>query len=199
MLQLHTFCRQVLYWTLAFIVLGIGWYMNNATSNTKLSAFGFGIILLLSIGLSSVVYFYHQVAISRLSSFIAVFWESRTPGVDLTWHRYNRRGYAHIQEGKPQTWQRIGMTLSARMTFKAASYAVFFIMLVLGWDGEKNDSWYIFGLGMLFLFISVLVLLTYLNKTLNDSRAQYEEGWKRIKFSGAEQVKIYDWYESPPL
>jgi hypothetical protein len=119
MLQLHTFCRQVLYWTLGFVVLGIGWCMTN--TNPKLSAFGFGNVFLISIGLSSYIYFYHQVAISRLSSFIAVFWETRVPGTDLTWHRYNRHGRSHS----------IGMTLSAIMTYRAAVCAVFFIMLAL--------------------------------------------------------------------
>ncbi|MBI4120139.1 MAG: hypothetical protein HY454_01605 [Parcubacteria group bacterium] len=193
MLELHSFCRQILYWTVALVIAGLGWYLallqsQNPASIPIVSGSLFAILLLVALFLSFVVYNRYLLLIFRVGSFIAVFWESRDPERGLMWHRCNRKTPS-ILEYRPQSLR--GFVLSTAVIIYII--LVFTILVIFEFFGvgvsSRAQEWVKWSLVLLDVtaFCSSVGIIRYLTR-------EYEKDWIKIRASPELQDTIHSLY-----
>lgn len=78
MLELHSFCRQILYWTVALVIASLGWYLAQLrsqcpNSTPAISGSIFAALLLTALLLSFVVYNRYLLLIFRMGGSLLCF------------------------------------------------------------------------------------------------------------------------------
>ena len=181
MLELQSYCRQITYWTIVFVIAGLGWYLGKRPAAIDVYLFaGFLLVILVA---SAIIYYTYTTQAFRIGSFIAVFWESREPTGRLFWHRFNRNG---ASSGTPLFPK--GATFVYALT--TALILFFSIFTARPFDLYPDGV-------MILVHISVIIVVVFLMRRLETGRKKAEKEWKAIKESLDLQNKIHNFYEAP--
>ena len=179
-------CRDILYFTLVFIVASFSWYLSSRARRNLLPEL-FSFFMLVVLGLSALLYMVYMRQAYRIGSFIAVFWESREPERGLIWHRFNRKGPP-------------GGFVSESATFvyliSAILVCVFLCIDTRLWEidlGEIRPFRSIISVEMAGCF--EIVFFLRLGKYLRKKRNEFERQWREIKESPYLQETIHTQYE----
>ena len=188
MLSLFLHGRDVLYWTIGFVILALGWYAAQSEVRKLIVPYVFTLFLLGVLILSAITYSVAMGQAYRIGSYIAVFWESGDLDRWLRWHRFNRHGP-------------VGGFLanSGVSVYVSASLFVMFFFGVFVYAGEVPITFVV--------SVSVLGLAAvrgfpyFVGTRLRDRRMDFEQGWRLIAGSPARQAQIHALYDvaSPTL
>lgn len=186
LLQLQTFARQILYWTVLLIIGGFGWYVSRPVGE-RIPPFIFGVFLYALMLLSAGAYLIYINQVYRIGSYLAVFWESRDPDRRLKWHRFNRRGP-------------VGGFLPDTAVFVYSGTA-FLVVIFVGFLTVAQRSPYHVtpNVGVMLSGLALSLLFPLLRDYLRNQRDRYEREWRIIRASSVRQETIHDEYETMPL
>ena len=183
-LELHAFCRQILYWTVLLVIVGLGWYIGkpaNSSTNPGVSGGEVAILLLLAMLLSFFIHFYYIISIERASVYLAVFWESSDSERGLKWNRFIREGAVG-----PRILPHTVMGVYALSALIVAFYPLI---------KEGGNVPIALAIALAFFDILVFVILTYLWRSIGNG---FRERWLEIKESQTYQEDIHKLYEKIP-
>ncbi len=196
-LELHSFCRQILYWTVTLVIAGLGWYLaqpqpQNSTLAPVISGSLFAILLLTALLLSFLVYNRYLLLLFRAGSFIAVFWESRNPERGLIWHRFNRKAPGILKHRHKSLR---GFVLhTAAIVYFALAIAVVVVSEFFGETGPLFLSWFKLG-----FWLFDMVAFSCSARVVRYYTQQYEEDWIKIKTAPELQDAIHNLYRDVSL
>ena len=184
-LDLLRHSRQVLYWTIGFVILGMGWYVAQEPAKA-LPLWLFSLFLFLMVFVSVGAYTVNTQQIYRIGGFLAVFWESRDPETYRFWHRLNRRGPSggFLPDAATLVYTSLVVTLTA--FFIAGS--------LMGYARPWEPMSFI-----ILLLLSQIVALSQLSRYLRQQRDRYESVWRVIKESPEMMATIHNRYEAEPV
>jgi len=185
LLRLQAFCRQILYWSMSLVFLGLGWYLRDQGSDPQ-SSRGmpgdvFGLFLLLALLMSNIVYNSQYTAQYRVGTYLAVFWESSNEQRRLRWHRFNRNApgvqtiflYRHI----------------GALIYTTAALAIAFVIY---WFGQNNGG--VWTGSMWVLAIIDICTFISLSENVQTRREEDEKNWILIKKDSEMQKSIHRYY-----
>lgn len=185
MLEMHSFCRHILYWTVLLVIAALAWHLGTESA-IRVSGHGLAVLLFTGLIVSVATYSIYMMHVYRLGSFIAVFWESRQPERALRWHRFNRRARTVVPE------LRHANAISHAPIVVYAGTA-FVVLVVVEWLGSPASVYVrtamrsLFFIAFLFPFVSVWAA--------RRVRRRFEDAWERISEEPSLQDAIHSHYE----
>ena len=180
LLLMHS--RQILYWSIAFVILALGWYAGSQTAK-EIHIYVFTTFLLLVLAVSAVNYSINTIQVYRIGGYLGVFWDSSDPDRHLLWQRFNRMG-------PPGGF----LPDAAAVVYTFTSLVVLGFFLV---EAVKSPNVSLYTMIMVSLInIIFAILFSRLSWWLRNHRNQIEHDWVLIRASEERQQQIHDAYET---
>ncbi len=185
MLETHSFCRNILYWTVLAVIAALVWHLGTESAS-RVSGHGLAVLLFAGLITSVAAYSLGMMHVHRLGSFIAVFWEPRRPERVLRWHRFNRRA----REVVPELRHANAISHAPAVMYAGAAAVV---LVAIEWLGSPAAPQVrivmrgLFVIAFLFPFVSIWAA--------RRVRRRFEDAWQRISAEPSLQDAIDARYE----